>query len=114
MCLECNAPIRGQSKYAASGNYTPPLFCHACGKAYPWMKDRLNTARELLYHDDQLTLDQREELWDLLQYVMSDPKADLVPAKMKLIEIKLKPAMKATREALLDLAAKIAVESLKS
>jgi hypothetical protein len=52
-------------------------------------------------------------LWDLLQYVMSDPKADLVPAKRKLITIKLQQATAATREFVLDLLAKIVVESAK-
>jgi hypothetical protein len=77
------------------------------------MKDRLTTARELLRHDDKLTLEDRNELWDLLQYVMSDPKADLVPAKKKLIEIKLGKATPYVREAILDLSAKIAAEMIK-
>jgi hypothetical protein len=41
---------------------------------------------ELLYHDDKLSQDDREKLWGLLQYVMSDPKSDMVPAKKKLFE----------------------------
>jgi hypothetical protein len=77
------------------------------------MQDRLETARELLEHDDRLSLDERNQLWGLLQYVMSDPKADLVPAKRKLIEIKLGKAAQATREVLLDFLAKVAAESLK-
>jgi hypothetical protein len=75
------------------------------------MEERLRTARELLRHDDKLTLADRNELWDLLQYVMSDPKADLVPAKKKLIEIKLGKATGYVRDAVLDLMAKIVVES---
>ena len=77
------------------------------------MEERLRTAHELLRHDDQLTLEERNELWDLLQYVMSDPKADLVPAKKKLIEIKLGKATGYVREAVLDLIAKIATEYTK-
>jgi hypothetical protein len=77
------------------------------------MDERLRTAHELLRHDDQLTLEERNELWDLLQYVMSDPKADLVPAKKKLIEIKLGKATGYVREAVLDLIARIAVEYMK-
>jgi hypothetical protein len=53
------------------------------------MEDRLRTARQLLDHDDKLTEDDRIELWPDLKYVMSDPKADLAPAKRKLISVKL-------------------------
>jgi hypothetical protein len=77
------------------------------------MEDRLRTARELLNHDDKLSLEDREELWGLLQYAMSDPKSDLVPSKKKLIEISLAGAAAATRETLLDLLAKITAELLK-
>jgi hypothetical protein len=77
------------------------------------MQDRLETARQLLYNDDKLTLEERNELWDLLKYVMSDPKSDLVPAKRKLISIKLGRAAAATRELLLDFSAKFAAEMSK-
>jgi hypothetical protein len=77
------------------------------------MADRLDTARELLWHDNKLTLEERESLWDLLQYVMSDPKSDLVPAKRKLIDIKLEGAVAATREFVLDFLAKFMAEVVK-
>lgn len=110
-CSECGETIRGiEIRYPAS--YRRPEFCHACGHPYPWMEDRLKTARELLYNDDKLTLDERNALWDLLQYVMSDPKADLVPAKKKLISIKVDKAAKQTREFVLDLLAKLGKEMM--
>jgi hypothetical protein len=77
------------------------------------MEDRLQTARELLYHDDKLTEEDRERLWDLLQYVMSSPKADLVPAKRKLIDINLGKAGQVTREIITDLISKTIAEVLK-
>ena len=92
------------------GDYHLPLFCYKCGKPYPWMQNRLDTARDLLWNDGKLTPDDREMLWDLLQYVMSNPKSDLVPAKRKLIEIKLGGAVAAIREALLDLTARYLAE----
>jgi hypothetical protein len=67
----------------------------------------------VIVDSDKLSLEDREELWGLLQYVMSDPKSDLVPAKKKLIEISLARAAAATRETLLDLLAKITAELLK-
>jgi hypothetical protein len=85
--------------------------CPQCGRPYPWMKERLDTARAILYHDGKLTIYDRNGLWDLLQYVISDPKSDLVPAKRKLIEINLEKAARVTREFVLDLLAKIVVET---
>jgi len=102
-CQDCNVPIRGGGVFESTSNYKLPNFCHKCGRPYPWMADRLQTARELLYHDDQLTLEDREKLWDVLQYVLSNPKSDLVPAKKKLIEISLAKAGAYTREFVLDL-----------
>jgi hypothetical protein len=77
------------------------------------MEDRLQTAQELLYNDDKLSLEEREKLWGLLQYVMSDPKSDLAPAKRKLFEIGIAKALPATREFFLDLMAKLGAEMMK-
>jgi hypothetical protein len=77
------------------------------------MEDRLQTAKELLYHDDKLLLEDREKLWNLLQYVMSDPKSDLVPAKKKLIKINLARATAATQEFVENIIAKYGAEMSK-
>jgi hypothetical protein len=77
------------------------------------MEDQLSTAKELLWHDDKLTLEEREKLWGPLQYVMSDPKADLASAKKKLFEIGIAKALPATREFSLDLMAKFGAEMVK-
>jgi hypothetical protein len=77
------------------------------------MEDRLLTAKELLYHDDKLSQEDREKLWGLLKYVMSDPKSDMAPAKRKLIEINLGKATGVIREAVLDLLAKYGAELSK-
>jgi hypothetical protein len=49
-----------------------------------------------------------------LHFIMSDPRADLVPAKRKLIEIRLGKATKYVREFVLDLTAKTIAEVMKS
>jgi hypothetical protein len=115
-CRHCEQKIRGHLHESGSLNFTeepPPKFCHKCGSPYPWMEDRLQTAKELLYHDDKLSQEDREKLWDLLRYVMSDPKSDLVPAKKKLIAIKLGKATAPIREAVLDLLARYFAEMSK-
>jgi len=112
-CPDCKTPIRGQSIRSHVNFYQLPAFCYKCGHPFPWMKDVLDTARQLLYHDDKLSQDDRNELWDLLKHVMSDPKSDVVAAKRKLIDIQLGKAASATREALLDLLAKYLAEMSK-
>jgi len=112
-CPRCEAPIRGQDLHLTS-DYARPSFCYKCGRPYPWMEDRLQTAKDLLDNDDKLSLEEREKLWDLLKYVMSDPKSDLVPAKRKLIEINLAKAGAATRAIVTDLIAKTIAEIFKS
>jgi len=112
-CQKCREPIRGQNANSDFTGYAAPSFCHGCGRPYPWMEDRFQTAKELLYHDDRLLQQDREKLWDLLQYVMSDPKSDLVPAKKKLISINLEKATTATREFVENIIAKYAAEMSK-
>ena len=112
-CLKCGEPIRGQVADSFRVGYDVPSFCHACGNPYPWMEELLKTAKELLWHDEKLKLEDREKVWDCLRYVMSDPKADLVPAKKTLIGIYLAKAGDFTRESIENIIAKIAIESMK-
>jgi hypothetical protein len=115
-CQYCRAPLRGQLTHSRVRHYELPFFCHApeCGLAYPWMQDRLETARELLFDIENLSLEERDELWDLLNFVMSDPKSHFAPAKTKLICIKLANVSKASREAVLGFTAKVAAEVMRS
>jgi hypothetical protein len=115
-CQYCKAPIRGRLAHSPVQHYDLPFFCHApeCGLAYPWMQDNLETARELLYDIEDLLPDERDELWDLLRFVMSDPKSDWAPAKTKLIAIKLSKVSKASRDVLLDFTTKVAAAVIKS
>jgi len=116
VCGHCEQKIRGHLHPSMPSIHEEPApkFCHKCGKPYPWMENRLQTAKELLYHDDKLSLEDREKLWGLLQYVMSNPKSDLVHAKKKLIEISLGKATATIREAVLDLLAKYFAEMSKT
>jgi hypothetical protein len=77
-CESCKAPIRGKRTMSHEDyvrpSFVPPSFCYNCAKPYPWMEDRLQTARDLLWNDDHLSLEDRENLWGLLRYVMSHPQ----------------------------------------
>lgn len=76
----------------------------------------LRRRREAIRHankDDKLTVQDRTELWDLLQDVMSNPTDELTPAKKKLLEINLGKATGFIKDAILDLAAKTMAEVIK-
>ena len=56
-CAKCNSKIRGH--YYVPGVvsisiYSPPVFCHECGEAYPWTAARLEAARELARESERL------------------------------------------------------------
>jgi len=110
-CPSCEALIRGQMH--ASTSYEFPNFCHRCGKPYPWMDDKLKTAKDLMFHDNKLTFEEKKELWDLLRYVMSNPKAELAPAKSKLLSINIQKATEPIKDFVTDVIAKYAAEMSK-
>jgi hypothetical protein len=112
-CPNCHEPIRGMRVDTSVVYYKPPSYCHGCGRALPWMQEKLATAKDLLDHDTKLNLDDRERLWNLLQYVMSDPKSDVTQGKKKLIEIDLAKAMDGTKDFIQGLMAKTIVEAAK-
>jgi hypothetical protein len=109
VCIDncsCGELIRGGEVNRPVDQYRLPLHCHACGEPYPWMAERFQTAKDLLRHEEKLTQDDRKELFGILQYVMSNPMSDLVPAKKKLLEIKMANITPQVREFILDLMAK--------
>src|SRR5258707_2994535 len=49
-CGHCGEKIRGHLHPSMPSVYEQPVvkFCHNCGRPYPWMENRLQTAKELL------------------------------------------------------------------
>jgi len=115
-CQYCRAPIRGRPAHSPVLHYDLPFFCHSpeCGHPYPWMQDKLETARELLYDLDNLSLGERDQVWELLKVVMSDPNSEWAEAKTELIGIKLAKVSRVSRDVLLDFTAKVAAAVMKS
>ena len=93
-CSKCSTKLHGHhvTSLPTSG-ITVPSFCAVCGHPFPWMEDKLNTARELLYHVEDLSIDEKNELWELLSYVLSGD-SELLKAKEILFREKLKKAGK--------------------
>ena len=81
-CAKCDMHLRGAhaSWDGFGSNIDIPSFCRNCGTPFPWMEERLSTARELLYHIEGLSIDEKNDLWNLLSYVLST-NSDLLKAK---------------------------------
>ncbi len=64
-CQYCTTSIRGY--YHIQGifglcNYSPPSFCHNCGKPFPWTDTAVKAAQELADTLDSLTNEERNNL----------------------------------------------------
>src|SRR5689334_5786693 len=52
-CRNCQTEIRGWFwGVLSTQEYVPPLFCHECGKPFPWMQSALSAATELIDMSD--------------------------------------------------------------
>lgn len=64
-CANCNTPIRG--RYHVPGvvgvfGYTPPNFCHRCGRPFPWTQAKLEAAKEHAAELDGLDETEKSQL----------------------------------------------------
>jgi hypothetical protein len=78
-CQNCDEKIQGSHSEAFYVGYTPPSFCHNCGKPFPWTEKRLEAARELTMMAEELANDQ-EKLLNSLSDLMTDTPRTQVAA----------------------------------
>jgi hypothetical protein len=115
-CSKCNKSLLGYHVTSLpTSSINVPSFCEKCGKPFPWMEDKLNTAKELLYHLEDISPDEKSSLWELLDYVLSTD-SDLLKPKAILFREKLKSAGKRlsseAKEALYSIVAKAVAEKM--
>jgi len=81
-CENCNADIRGQYHhpdiYVADLDPKPPVFCHECGKSYPWTEAKLKAAQELADELDNLTAEERSLLKKSLDDIVRETHQTIV------------------------------------
>ncbi len=75
--------------FEAAQSSQPDGGLHVVGKYEKRCAERQHTAWNLLYHDDQLAEAERNALWSDQHMPCQTRKADMSPAKRKLIEIRL-------------------------
>lgn len=89
-CPSCVAQIKG--RYHAPG--TPsmsstrespvPLYCHNCGKTYPWTQTMLDTAIELISEEDGLTPEDKDRIIESLPDIITQtPRTPLAATRIR-------------------------------
>ena len=113
-CPGCNANIRGD--YEVPGvvgvfSYSPPSYCHSCGKPLPWTARRIEAANEVADEIDSLSDDEKKILKESIVDLTRDtPKTDVASLRYKKF---LKKAGSAAAEILNKIVVSVATEAAK-
>ncbi len=87
VCPNCQTKIRGDyyvEGYTDFREFKPPAYCHNCGKPFPWTEKALTCAKELIYEDEQLTNQQKEDLINVLpDVIVETPRTNLAVIRIK-------------------------------
>jgi hypothetical protein len=116
-CQACGAPIQGEyyvPGFIGASHYSPPAFCHNCGKPYPWTEARLKAARDLSDELDNLSDDEKENLKRSVDDIVRDtPQATVAAARFKKLIAKAgKTAADGFREILVDVVGEAAKRTI--
>ena len=90
--------------------FTPPSFCHDCGKPYPWTEAKLKAARELTDLLENLSPEERDILKKTFDDIIRDtPQTAVAATKFKRIAAKVgKVAAEQLRQLIVDIASETA------
>ncbi len=94
-CQHCRTDIRGEhhSMVVGTAEFTPPAFCHACGKPYPWTEAALRAAQDLASELVSLSPEERQVLAGSLSDIIRDtPRTALAATRFKALVAKAGPA----------------------
>lgn len=86
-CPECDAPVRGryhEPPLTCPPLRTPPSFCHDCGEPYPWTRETLQAAADLIDRIKRLSQEERAALKTELGEIMTDnPRTKIAALEVK-------------------------------
>jgi len=75
-CAACNAPIRGEYEVrgvvAVGFGWTPEGYCYNCGQPYPWTRDGIDAAAELIDEAPDISAEVKKKLKDSLPDLTKD------------------------------------------
>ena len=114
-CEACGAAIRGGYHHdglVLGASYdTPPDYCHACGKQYPWTASKMQAAKELVDELDSLDNEDRRILKQSLDDLVTEsPKTEVASLRFKRI---MKKVGKESYEAVKTVVTDLVSESIK-
>ena len=91
--------------------YSPPSYCHACGKPYPWTALKLEAAKELIQELDGLDAEDRRLLNQSLDDLVTDgPKTEVAGFRFKRL---MKKVGKESYDAVKSVVTDLVSESIK-
>jgi len=112
-CRQCGEPIPGE--YHTPGflrhvTYTPPKYCGACGKPFPWTETTLSELREFAKTVDGLSDEDRKSLEEAIDDLARDtPRTERAALTVRLLVPKLsQEAWSAMRAILVSVATEAA------
>jgi hypothetical protein len=112
-CANCGAKLRG-SLHEGWGSLSEepiPAYCRACGRPYPWTEALLKAARELADEMEELSADEREQLKNSLDDLVSDtPRTGLAVVRFKKLVAK---AGQAAAQGMKQILVSVATEAAK-
>jgi hypothetical protein len=117
-CQSCNAPIRGEyhvpGVVVVGSSWSPPSYCHECGEPYPWVRSKLEAARELVDELEDLNTDEREKLRESLDDLVRDtPGTNVAAMRFKRIVAKCGSGVaEAFKEILVDVMSETAKKTI--
>ena len=115
-CPSCGVPIKGNYyenfQAEVTDRYSRPLYCHNCGKSYPWTQSAISSTYNLILEDKRISARTKEELRKALPNIVIE-NSETVGASLK-IKKALKKLSKFGAEALkqfvLDFACELAAK----
>ena len=118
-CPACSEAIQGEYEVEGVlvlgfGMRTPPAFCHACGKAYPWTSARIEAAKAIADEIDELTTSEKLLLKASIDDIVTEtPRTELGILRFKKYAVKGgKAVADAFRDILVDVASETAKKSI--
>ena len=116
-CPHCSAGIQGY--YHVPGvfsfeDFTPPAFCHACGKPYPWTKAMVEAAQALAEEMAGLNESERILLKASIEDLVKDsPKTQVAIVRFKKLAARGgKEVVQAFRDILVDVVSETAKKAI--
>jgi hypothetical protein len=86
-CQKCNKPINGYHHVPGVigfFDYNAPRFCEYCGEAFPWIKSKIESSKELVDLMDSLTVQEKDDLKESIEdLVRETSKVPVAKVKLK-------------------------------